>query len=262
MMHLPHQKFWVLSTLSLSLLTLTYYPLEALSQTSGNNNEFRISSTSESQEIEYVSTDRDGKPGNTEASSNMGEPCGGVQPSQFKAFVPTANGGILGLTTESHPSFWFYIPYQAEDFHSMKLVVWDDTYDYREEKEIPASQSVSGFMQISLPQTSKPLEVGKIYNVGLTVYCEDPATASDPTDVNKVSVKVAVGREPITPELQSELEQAGDDLRQQAVVYAKHSMWFDALRIIGELRQKNPENPQYQRDWNKLLEDIDMKISE
>ncbi len=47
-----------------------------------------------------------------------------------------------------------------------------------------------------------------------------------------------------------------DDLRQKAVIYAKYNIWFDALRIIGELRQQEPNNPQYQEDSNKLLEDI------
>ncbi|NET45931.1 DUF928 domain-containing protein [Okeania sp. SIO2B3] len=200
--------------------------------------------------------------GRRRGGATKGGSCGTAEPHELRALVPIFKG-VWGLTIESHPTFWFYIPYKTGEFHSAKFVLWDKDRTYRYEKNIPSSQPFPNLISISIPQTKEPLEIGKEYNVVLKVYCEDPEEASDPTDVVKVDVRnfvVRISADEI-PGLQSELDQAGDDLRQQAVIYAKYGIWFDALRIIGELRQQEPNNPQYQEDWNKLLEDIDMKIS-
>ncbi|NET11865.1 MAG: DUF928 domain-containing protein [Okeania sp. SIO1H6] len=256
-------KLLILCALSLSLTTLVYFPLEAFGNTSNNSSESKTSQNNrQTSDMEYIDTKKAGKAGNIVGGGSMGKPCGEVEPSQLKFLIPRANGGVLGLTTESHPTFWFYIPYKSEEFHSIEFVLEDDDeYEYID--EIPStSQSFPKLMQVSILQTEAPLETGKNYIVSLYVYCEDPETASNPTQPIKVSVIGNVEREPISPELQSQLDQAGDDLRQQAVIYAKYSIWFDALRIIGELRQQEPNNPQYQEDWNKLLGDINMKIDE
>jgi len=173
-------------------------------------------------------------------------PCPGI-PKSLTALVPVTkkNDGSelrLGKTIQAHPTFWFYVPYESKSIKSAKFSLRD-----REGVtlyETPLNMTgIPGIISASLPSTEPSLEIGKYYQYYLFIYVDcTPNSGLEPENVQGW-----VRREKLSTTLESQL--AGATPQQQAELYAKNKFWYDALRVLAELKNTNQMND----DWAKLL---------
>jgi Domain of Unknown Function (DUF928) len=153
------------------------------------------------------------------------------------ALMPVAN---TGLTLSEHPSFWVYVPKTPAKRAVLSL---------RENGSKLHSQTVfdisemPGIMSLSLPQSAPALEVGKTYQWAVTLICGEKPNPNDPVIVSWVRrIASAPSAQSTTP---TPLE--------QAAVYARHGIWFDALTALAQARRAQPNQPELQTTWADFL---------
>lgn len=167
---------------------------------------------------------------------------------QLTAIVPitkaaTGQEVVWGLTTANHPTFWFYLPYRAQDVHSARFVLRtaDNQLVYQTAVTLP---NMPGVISLTLPTTVAPLEIAKQYHWYFNIYC---AERKPPTAI----VHGGIQRRSLTPTLANQLAQATP--QQQAELYFAHGFWFDAVTAIGQLYSHNPQNIALAQNWADVL---------
>ncbi|PPS45409.1 DUF928 domain-containing protein [Chroococcidiopsis sp. TS-821] len=171
-----------------------------------------------------------------------------IPDKQLTAIVPIAKAAtgvdvVWGMTTAEHPTFWFYVPYRAQDVHAAKFVLRaaDNRIAYQTAVPLP---NQPGVISLTLPKTAAPLEIAKQYHWYFNIYC---AERKPPTAI----VHGGVQRRAIAPTLASQLEQATPQKR--AELYFANGFWYDAVTVLGELYYRNPGNIELAQDWAKVL---------
>ena len=160
--------------------------------------------------------------------------------------MPINNKIVWGKTTATHPAFLFYLSQGAE----IEFVLQDETdnYVYHTNMQIPPNNQ--GIVNISIPQTATPLENQKIYQWTLSVSCNNNDSEAF------VYVQGSMEKVALEPNLQTELATAND--LEKAVIYAREGIWYDAIAILAQLRQENPDDTQINNMWSELLEQVDL----
>lgn len=230
--------------LILFLLTCYLLPLPISAQTPH--------SPTTTSSLSFVDLTGRGRPGNRngQGAASRGLSCNkDIPASQLVALIPQSN---LGLTVDDYPTFWFYNPYTANKFHSLVFQLYPlqgDSPVYQ--KQVLASQTSPGIIRLTLPKTASSLVVDHDYQWTLRVYCENPAEEQ----ATQVYVQGMIRRIPVNPELEEALK-AAKNPQEQAAIYAKQGIWYNALTILGNLRLTASE---VSEDWITLLEDVDLK---
>ncbi|MGL5064385.1 MAG: DUF928 domain-containing protein [Microcoleus sp.] len=167
------------------------------------------------------------------------------------ALVPKQD--YQALTAAGHPTFWFYIPFPAKNFHSLKFRIENES-GYQ--VTVKPKNEKSGVVSFTLPATEKPLEIGKEYKWGLFLYCQDPEQKSS----RPVTFYVSSTIKRIAPndKLESELKAAITD-REKSAVYAKNGIWHEALTLIGNNRRTDLTNAELAADWANLLAAVELE---
>lgn len=187
-------------------------------------------------------------PGNRIGGGKRG--CESIQKQQaaseeklLTALVPVykfPNAGlVLGLTTTSHPTFWFYVPYVT--------TVWAEFVLQNETGKTVYQSPVSllgapGVVSFSLPSTASPLEIGKRYHWYFNIYCNPQQPP--------VFVNGWIKRVELNPALKSQLETAAP--KQRVALYGMNGIWYEALTASAELRRLDPKHT----DWAALLQAV------
>jgi Domain of Unknown Function (DUF928) len=203
-----------------------------------------------------------GRPGDRSGGASRGGCKANANPKDLVALIPDTNlNPSVGLTVDEYPTFWFNVPYPANDFHAIEFELLE-RLDGQE--NLPADQQefhtvyktqlatalpLPGIISFRLPQTATPLEAKTTYKWFVKVYCQAP----DPEDPDTPIVWMggSIIRTTSSPELESELSAATSD-RDRALVYARYGIWYNALTEIGNLRRAGSATA----DWEKLLSDI------
>ncbi|NMG19996.1 DUF928 domain-containing protein [Brasilonema bromeliae] len=136
---------------------------------------------------------------------------------------------VFGTAIASHPTFWFYVPYQSSFPAKFVLRDKEGKLIYQIDVTLPKTPGVTSF---SLPSTVAPLEMNKQYHWYFKIYCkaqEPPAFADG-----------WIQRTSLNPALKSQLEKATP--QQRVALYATNGIWFEALSTAGELRRRNPRD--------------------
>jgi Domain of Unknown Function (DUF928) len=167
------------------------------------------------------------------------------------ALVPKQN--YQALTVASHPTFWFYIPFPSNNFHSLKFRL--ETEEGYQVVLKPKNEK-PGIVSFTLPTTEKPLKIGTEYKWVLFLYCQDPEQKSS----RPVTFFVGSSIRRITQidKLESELKAANTE-REKSAVYARNGIWHEALTIIGNSRRTDYTNPELARDWANLLAEVQLE---
>lgn len=163
----------------------------------------------------------------------------------------SASDSNLGLTVADHPTFWFYIPFPLTAQRSIEFVLEDDQDNeiYKTTFTEPGiSPGIAGF---ELPSAAPPLEVNKTYRWYFSIYCT-PDRTDDP-----ILAEGSVKRVPINSALTRQLEQAKPQKRFE--LYAKASLWHEAVTSLAELRRKNPEDVTLKKEWITLLQAMNLE---
>jgi len=153
-------------------------------------------------------------------------------------------------TTQAHPTFWFYIPYQPEAIVSSTFLIQNRQGKtiYETEDDFVITDT-PGIIRITLPPTEPPLNKGEWYEwrLGVKVSC-DPALPPQ-----RDSTEGWVKREDINSQLQTQLENATP--RQRAILYARNGFLSDALTALVEMEDKDL----MQEGWSQLLRSVGLE---
>lgn len=240
MSKLPRPQITVASAITWVIVSFTIHPLPVLAQSSGTTNENPSNSNVRRQLPQPQSPDfpGDGRPGRR-AGGGSRTPCPSVDPF-LTALMPVTN---LGKTVAERPTFWFYVPYSAQQAPAGEFSLESEQGNtiYRTPFTLP---NTPGFVSFSTPPTAPPLAVDKPYRWYFKLYC-DPQKSSTP-----VFVEGWVQRVELTPELENQLRSAK---QQEYVVYAANGIWYDALDSLAQLRLTNPANARLNQEWASLL---------
>jgi Domain of Unknown Function (DUF928) len=174
---------------------------------------------------------------------------GGTRPGDSKC--PSVNTSVIafmpaqGNTTQESPTFWFYVPYSAQQVDSFTFVLMDDKGQLIVPPKNIKLSATPGFISLRLPPISKPLEIGKQYRWYFEILCD----AENPED--KIDSQGVLRR--ITPTFTIQNQTAIRPLIEQ---YQKNGLSFDAFNLLAELRRKEPNNPTVIADWNQMMESL------
>lgn len=171
--------------------------------------------------------------------------------ANLTAIVPQAKVGprekVWGMTIDSHPTFWFYVPVPMNVRTPIQFVLLDQDGNKVYSETFKPLLTPAGIIHITLPLSSPGLKEKQSYRWGLSIDC-DPINKKE-----TVSVRGMIYRTSLTAALQNQLEQI-DKPRDRAMFYAKNGIWFDALTTLA--RQSSPwETPDATvvEAWSALL---------
>ena len=185
-----------------------------------------------------------GAPTGTAGSAIRVAPCS-TEKTPLTALVPSSKSGTFGLTTETHPTFFVYLPKPTAQSAEFVLTTKDGQDVYR--ATMPLSGQ-SGLVSVQLPATAPALGVGQFYQWHFSVIC-------DPNDrVKDNLVSAWVQRVQPDPALAAKLADAS--ARQRPGIYADAGIWQDTLTTLAALRRAHPADPTLIKDWNSLLESV------
>ncbi len=198
----------------------------------------------------------------------LGEMRGDDDPS-LTAFVPeyqpTSTAAsqpnllkVWGLTTNEHPTVWVYIPYSSALISRIDFILrsednpanplaeplpWRIVY----QTSIQAPKQ-AGIVNFSLPKTSTPLAIGKLYqwDVKLTMK-------SQPTE----EIAGWIQRANLNSNLSDRIKQSNPS--QQADLYAENGFWYDALSTLAIQRRDSPRDPAIKENWQSMLKSVNLE---
>jgi hypothetical protein len=169
---------------------------------------------------------------------------GGTRGPSLTALVPQT---LMGLTLSGRPTFYYYVSSPLKNSTvEFELADEDDNTIYKTSFNMNTPEA--GIFSISIPEseTSPVLEVGKTYRLYLT------ASNADGSFLDLVTGWVK--RVELSPSLMTKLE--GANLGERLGIYEGEAIWYDALAVLGDLRQSNPGDVELELKWNQLLKEV------
>jgi Domain of Unknown Function (DUF928) len=181
--------------------------------------------------------------GGKRGCENMDNQRGGANDKPLTALVPVYklkdSEVVLGLTTASHPTFWFYVPYLPKVDAEFVL---QDAADRTVYKTPVSLSKTPGVVSFSLPSIASPLEIGKRYHWYFNIYCSPQQPP--------VFVDGWIQREFLNPILKSQLEKATP--KQRVALFATQGYWYEALTAAAEIRR----TAQNDTNWVAMLQTV------
>ena len=180
---------------------------------------------------------------------NQTRPGGGLNPESsalctpqndsLRALIPME---APGLTTSTHPEFFFYVPFGNEDVDRVQfsMLLWpgERQRHYQVEFELPPNPAI---ISVSLPSTSDyALMEDQYYRWYFQVYCQDGLLAQPDLMVNGTVQRVAS-----TPE------------RDRLIQSGSPEIWHDALAVTIQALKENPGDLSLNQQWQQLLHHIE-----
>lgn len=162
-----------------------------------------------------------------------------AEKTPLKALVPPTN---IGLTTESHPTFFLYLPKTVAQSAEFVLRDADQKDVYR--AMVPLSGQ-SGLVSFRLPDDAPELQEGKEYEWFFNVICKPSDRLQD------YFVTAWVQRVQPDEKLAESLKTVAN--RQRPNLFAQAGIWQDTLTVLTELRRGNPADSSLMNEWNELL---------
>ncbi len=212
--------------------------------------------------------------GNLQVPASIGEPkgrgAGGRRgcnaddaEDQLIPLVPTLETSDRtirwGLTTSAYPTLWLHSPKGFQNGALVWLSVSDSTSNvlYRIPFQVP--KTTSGVLQFVVPSTVTPLQLNTPYRWQLTVYCNSGNdNLTNLTFDTPFTIMGGIQRVIPSTELKQQLAIAKTPL-EQAISYAKNSIWYDSLTLLGNsIQNKSAPNNDTFRAWIELLQQVDL----
>ena len=192
---------------------------------------------------------REASGGGTRAGS-MSEACVVENGKSLTVLMPKNN---LGTTVTEAPTLYWYAPQTRAQEAEFVLLDEQNQEVYATIIDIPRSTeepelSEAGIMQISLPQNNGAdplLESGKQYTWFLALVCNQDDRSYDET------IEGMIERQELDSQLQASIEQE-NSLVKKADMYAQEAIWTDALMILADLRDSQPQ------EWESFLDSVDL----
>ena len=172
----------------------------------------------------------------------------------FSAVVPVTKGTEntelrWGITTKTHPTFWFYIPHKIESVKNAKLSLRNRNNKTIYETEIKLTDA-PGIISVSLPTDAPNLEINQWYQYYLFIDRLCKPKMRSQKDVARGWVK----REAISSQLQAQLNK-NISAQQKAILYAQNGIWYETINTLAVLNNTNIQN----YTWVQLLQSVGLE---
>ena len=160
--------------------------------------------------------------------------------SLLTALSPTTQPG---LTVAERPTFLVYVPRTSAKSAEFSLRSQTGQGVYRTTVALPTTPNL---ISITPPVQAAPLEVGKPYTWVFAIVCNP----NDRLDDHFVTGRVQ--RIELDPDRLRQIQQAS--LQEQAALYQKADVWYDALAILLKLKHDQPNDSGINIAWRELLQ--------
>jgi Domain of Unknown Function (DUF928) len=165
-----------------------------------------------------------------------------------------AGNQVWGLTGMEHPTFLFYVPYPKTSIVSISFTLQDesnpsDTQIVYENLKLVPTQA-AGMMAIIVPKSSPPLVANRPYHWFMTLNMN--CTIGQ----RPIFVDGWVQHKDLERDLSAQISQASP--MSKVALYAENGLWYDAIATLSYLRSTKPQNPTLDRDWQNLLDSIEL----
>jgi Domain of Unknown Function (DUF928) len=170
----------------------------------------------------------------------------GIPSGVFTALLPNNN---MGLTVSPRPTFFVYVTKTTAKQASFSLQDAGGNLVYRTKIYLPQS---GGTLEISLPETVKPLEIGTSYKWVVEIHCLADMDPDNPL------VEGWVRRTEINPTLANKLAAAKTPL-ELAVAYSQEGIWYEALANLVQARKSQPDDTTLARNWEEFLNSVGLE---
>lgn len=191
-----------------------------------------------------------GRPRNARNTSSSGGRRGEcpVGNKQLMVLIPETDPGN---TTQSHPTFLFYLPFGRTSFQpsgkaepieitTAKFMLLDENRrPFLKEPIVLSLPDEPGIVRFTLPASEKPLEVDRDYNWFFSIVCDPEQPSANP------SVQGWLTRVQTPPSLTSQLKKLPQQDQHRAYQDAK--LWFEHLALLAQNRAIHAE------DWQQRL---------
>ncbi len=150
----------------------------------------------------------------------------------------------VGLTTSSHPTFFWY---QADAKPTNFLLIDEDTGESLYETTVLVIQP--GIVQMKIPERVAALKVGKSYLWGISLVCLGQQASERDAFAQSWIQRI----EP-TATLTKELAMGAPGER--PALYAAAGIWYDTLATLAALRRTYPKDLRVRQAWLDVLQAV------
>lgn len=162
------------------------------------------------------------------------------------AIVPESE---LGRTVSEYPTIFLYVPSTPEKT-KMEFELRDrsDNLIYKQQF---LSTGRDGIYRIDIPSYVSPLEEGQNYLWSFSLICSD-------TDLAGIHyVGGWINRIENSRFVQRQIQQI--DPSDRPAEYTQELLWYDLMASLADLRQSDPNNPNFQNRWEELLMEVGLR---
>lgn len=175
-------------------------------------------------------------------------------------FAKDTNIAYEEKTVSAYPSWYFYVPYLPQAGRQLEFVLVDSGEAILYQETFPLIDTPS-IVKFSLPQNipglTDGLEPDQDYRWVFSVICNAANRSGDATVngwIERMSVDaVGDGSGTMLPDEMSE-----GSGRDRYLAYADNLLWFDALDALVTHRERNPDDPGIEADWQTLLDIMEL----
>ena len=160
----------------------------------------------------------------------------------------------VGLTVDSHPAFFVYVPDSDCNYAEFSLYEEDGDQEIVYETRF-AIPNAPGIVKLELPEDRPPLEVGQTYSWYVSLALDE----SSEIDVRFPFAAGSIQRMEADSELVGNLENATP--LEQAVAYGTKGVWHETIAILADLIDSQPNNIELQQQWEDLLQSEDVGLA-
>jgi hypothetical protein len=153
-------------------------------------------------------------------------------------------------TIADRPTLWFYVPYSPDSGPEAEFTLIDEKENDVYKTKFPLKEK-PGIIGLKLPETLPPLQAGKRYKWNFSMIC-NPNNRSDDVFVNGDIERIS-----LDSTLQAQLKKMSDP-KAQSALYAKNSLWSEALTTLAQARRRNLQDSTLQADWSNLLKSMNL----
>ena len=193
-----------------------------------------------------------GIPGRREGGGTRGDCTDSVR--KLTAIVPQG----MGETLSEYPTFSWALPKtQATSAEFLLIDPSTNTEIYKTSFPVTGQ---AGIISIAIPKETnvRPLALNKDYKWQFAVVCDrlESSIESMGDSSHNATTEGLIRRVETSAQLQQQLK--GRSLAEQAAIYAREGIWFDAAQIYTQLQRQQPTNRQVQRAWRVFLESVEL----
>ncbi len=171
---------------------------------------------------------------------------------QLTAIVPQE----MGETVSEYPTLSWALP--ATDATSAEFILIDPTTNTEIYQTSFPVTGQAGIISITIPKdtTIPPLTIGKSYKWQFAVVCDKPENSIESMGDNShnATTEGMIRRIAASTALNQQLKGATPE--EQAAIYAREGIWFDAARLYTQLQREQPNNRKVKQAWREFLDSV------